>query len=144
MTTAPPNMPPSRRQWDLNSLRRTRWFQPLFAVLLGVVVLVVMSLGGHSSRGGVGLAVLAAFGAFLLLGGRSDTVRGLRGDGRDERFELMRLKAAGLAGRVVVLAVVAAYLVRVAEGHSGAPYSWLSALAGITFLLSFGCQRWRS
>jgi hypothetical protein len=103
-----------------------------------------MSVGGQSSRGGVGLAVLAGFGAFLLLGGRSDTIRGLRGDGRDERFEMMRLKAAGLAGRVVVLAVVVAYLVRVGQGHSGAPYSWLSALAGITFLVSFGYLRWRS
>jgi drug/metabolite transporter (DMT)-like permease len=144
MTTAPPNMPPPRRQRDLRSVRRSRWFQPLFAVFLGVVVLVVMSVGGQSSRGAVGLGVLAAFGAFLLLGGRSDTIRGLRGDGRDERFEMMRLRAAGLAGRVVVLAVVVAYLIRVGQGHSGAPYGWLSALAGITFLVSFGYLRWRS
>jgi hypothetical protein len=144
MTTAPPNRPPPSKHWDPRSVRRSRWFQPLFAVFLGLVVLVVMSLGGHANRGGIGLVVLTAFGAFLLLGGRSDTIRGLRGDGRDERFELLRLKAAGVAGRALILAVVAAYLVRVAQGHSGAPYNWLSALAGVTFLLTFGLLRWRS
>ena len=29
---------------------------------------------------------MTAFGALILLGGRSETIRGLRGDGRDERF----------------------------------------------------------
>jgi hypothetical protein len=82
---------------------------PLFAVLLGLVVLAAMSLGGHATPGVIALGELVAFGVVLLLGGRSDTIRGLRGDGRDERFELNRLKAASVAGRVVILAVVIAW-----------------------------------
>jgi hypothetical protein len=33
------------------------------------------------------LAIMTALAALLLLGGRSETIRGLRGDERDERFE---------------------------------------------------------
>lgn len=144
MTTPPQNPPTPRRPRNLRSSRTTPWFQPLLAILLGLVVLAVMTIGGHADQGAVGLGVLAVFGVFLRLGGGSDTIRGLRGDGRDERFELMRLKASSLAGRVVILAVVVAYLIEAAQGQSGAPYNWLSALAGATFLLTIGVLRWRS
>jgi hypothetical protein len=46
----------------------------------------------------ISLAVLAAFGLIILLAGRSETVRGLRGDGRDERFAQIDLNATALSG----------------------------------------------
>jgi hypothetical protein len=143
MTTTPPD-PPTRPRLTLHSVSRSAWFQPLAAVLLGLVFLLVATLGGHNSAGVLGFGVLTAFGVLLRLGGRSDTIRGLRGDGRDERFVLLRLKAGNVAGRVVILAVVIASLVRVAEGHTATPYSWLSALAGATFLVTIGLLQWRS
>jgi hypothetical protein len=144
MTMTAHDPPAAGARSTLRSLRCSPWFQPLLGVFLGLVVLVVMNLGGHADRGVIGLGVMTLFGVFLRVGGRSETIRGLRGDGRDERFELMRLKASSVAGRVVILAVVAASLVEVARGHSGAPYTWLSAVAGLAFLVTIGVLRWRS
>jgi hypothetical protein len=65
---------------------RSKWFQPVFAVTLGVVMLGAQAIGGHPLSGLGSLGIMVAFAAVLLFGGRSETIRGLRGDGRDERF----------------------------------------------------------
>jgi hypothetical protein len=130
-------------RWDPRAVRRSRWFQPLLAIFLGAVLLAVLSIGGHPQEGTLAFAIMVVFAIFLLAGERSDTVRALRGDGRDERFELIQLHAATLAARLVLLAVVVGFLVEVARGNSGAPYDWLSALGGATFLASVLWQRSR-
>jgi hypothetical protein len=142
MTTRQPDAPGPRR-WDLRGVRRSRWFQPVLAILLGAVLLAVLSAGGHPQEGPLAFGIMVVFAIFLLAGERSETVRALRGDGRDERFELIRLKAATLAARVVLLAVVVLYLVELARGKSGSPFDWLSALGGVTFLASVLWQRSR-
>ena len=132
---------PGRR--DLRGIRRSPWLQPLLAILAGAVLLAVLSIGGHLQEGPLAFAIMVVFAIVLLAGERSDTLRALRGDGRDERFELIRLKAATLAARVVRLAVVILFLVEVARGNSGSPYDWLSALGGAVFLASVIWQRSR-
>jgi hypothetical protein len=82
----------------------------------------------------VSFAILAGFGALVLVGGLSETIRGLRGDGRDERFRQIDLHATAVAGLVVITASIVAFLVEVARGHSGSPYSWLGAIAGLAYL----------
>ena len=65
-------------------MARSKWFLPLFAVALGIVI---SSRSGSAATpsGLVSIAILVVFGALvLLLGGRSETIRGLRGDGRDD------------------------------------------------------------
>ena len=113
---------------------RSRWFLPLFAVALGVVVFVAQWIGGDPRSGLVSFAIVAGFGLLVLLGGRSETIRGLRGDGRDERFRRIDIHATALAGLAVVTAVIVAFLVEVARGHNGTPYTWLAALGGVTYL----------
>jgi hypothetical protein len=109
---------------------RSKWLVPLWSVALGLVVLGAMSIGGQVAWGFVPLGI--AFGALVLvMGGRSETVRGLRGDGRDERFALMDMRAHAFTGLVLTAAVIVAFLVKVANRHSGAPYSWLGAIAGL-------------
>jgi sterol desaturase/sphingolipid hydroxylase (fatty acid hydroxylase superfamily) len=121
-------------RFDLRDVRRSRWFQPLLAIILGLVLLAAISIGGHPEEGTLAFAIMVAFAIFLLAGSRSETVRALRGDGRDERFELIQLRAASVAARVVLIAVVVLFLVEVLRGNSGSPYDWLSALGGATFL----------
>jgi hypothetical protein len=70
----------------------------------------------------------------ILLGGRSETIRGLRGDGRDERFRMIDIHATALAGLAVITAIVIAFIVELANGHDGNPYAWLGAIAGLTYL----------
>ena len=115
-------------------ITKSKWFQPLLAVALGLLVFVAQWIGGDPGSGLVSFAILAGAGLVLLLGGRSETIRGLRGDGRDERFRQIDIHATALAGIAVITAVIIAFLVELARGHNGDPYSWLGAIGGITYI----------
>ena len=124
-------------------ITRSKWFLPAFSLVLGLVMLAVSWLGGSLGQGLISLAVLAGFGLVVLLAGRSETVRGLRGDGRDERFAQIDLQATALSGLAVIVALIVAWLVATARGQSGSPYGWLLAIAGLTYLLAVAWFRWR-
>jgi len=95
----------------------SRWLMPAGCVLLGCVVLLAGWLGGQLVTGLIGLVVMAAFGLFIALAGRSETIRGLRGDGRDERFAQIDLRATGATGMVLIVAVIVAFLVEIARAR---------------------------
>jgi hypothetical protein len=113
---------------------RSKWLLPLFSVTLGVVIFVAQWIGGHPGSGLESLAIMTAFGAVILFGGRSETIRGLRGDGRDERFRQIDIHATALAGLAVIIAIIVAFVIELARGHSGSPYGWLGAIGGLTYL----------
>ena len=115
-------------------ITKTKWFLPLFAVALGAIVFVAQWIGGDPHSGLVSFAILAGAGLLLLLGGRSETIRGLRGDGRDERFRMIDIHATALAGVAVIYAVIVMFVIELARGHNGNPYGWLGAIAGITYI----------
>ena len=122
---------------------RSKWFLPLFSVALGFVMLAAMWIGGNPSTGLQSLAIMTVFGALILLGGRSETVRGLRGDGRDERFRQIDIHATALAGIVVLTSIIVAFIVEVARGHDGNPYGQLGAIGGLAYLVAIAFMRWR-
>ena len=124
-------------------ITRSKWFLPSFSLVLGLIMLAVSWLGGSPGQGVISLAVLAAFGLIILLAGRSETVRGLRGDGRDERFAQIDLQATALSGLAVIVALIVAWLVAIARGQSGNPYGWLLAIGGLAYLLAVAWFRWR-
>ena len=124
-------------------ITRSKWFLPAFSLVLGLVMLAVSWLGGSLGQGLISLAVLAAFGLIILLAGRSETVRGLRGDGRDERVAQIDLQATALSGLAVIVALIVAWLVATVRGQSGNPYGWLLAIAGLTYVLAVAWFRWR-
>ena len=132
-------MPTERR----NPLR-SKWFLPLLAVFLGGLIFIAQTIGGDPGGGAVSFAILAVFGLLLLLGGRSETIRGLRGDGRDERFAKMDIHATALAGTAVITAIIIAFLVEIAQGKDGMPYSWLGAVGGLTYIAAIVVFRLRS
>jgi hypothetical protein len=115
---------------------RSKWFVPPLSVALGIVVFTAQWIGGDPGSGLVSYGIMAGFGALILLGGRSETIRGLRGDGRDERFRMIDIHATALAGLAVMLAIIVAFIVELAKGHSGNPYGWLGAIGGITYLVA--------
>ena len=121
----------------------SRWLLPLFSLGLGLVVFVVSWLGGQFGAGLGSLAVLAAFGLLiLLLTGRSETVRGLT-VARDERFAQIDQRATAVAGLVVLVTLIVAWLVATARGQNGHPYDWLLATSGLSYLLAIAFFRWR-
>lgn len=119
------------------------WLLPVTCLGLGGFVLLAAWLGGQLVSGLIGLGIMAALGLFVAVAGRSETVRGLRGDGRDERFAQIDLRATAATGLVLITAVIVAFLVEVARGHSGTPYTWLGALAGVTYIVAIAYLRWR-
>jgi zinc transporter ZupT len=89
----------------------------------------------QGGRGFASLAILGAFAAALVLfSGRSNTVELMRDPGVDERTALLDLRATAFAGVVLILVVLGAFLVEIAHGNDGAPYTWLAAVAGISYL----------
>ena len=115
-------------------LERAPWLTPLTSVALGAAMLAALWSGGHPGEGLAALGVMVLVALGLALGGRSDTVRALRGDGRDERFAMIDMRATAAAGLAVILALIVAYLVAVASGRSGQPYEWLCAVAGFAYI----------
>jgi hypothetical protein len=124
-------------------ITKSKWFLPLFAVALGLVMLAAQWIGGHPGSGFTSLAIMFAFGALILFGGRSETIKGLRGDGRDERFRQIDIHATAFASTVVILAIIIAFVVEVARGHDGTPFTWLGAIGGIAYLAAVIAMRIR-
>ena len=117
-----------------SDVMHSKWTVPVFSVILGVVLLAALAAGHQLAAGVWSLGIMVLFGTAVLLGGRSETVRGLRGDGRDERFAMLDLQATALAGLALMVAVIVAFIVDVATGHSGEPYDWLGAIAGLAYI----------
>ncbi|MBV8597477.1 MAG: hypothetical protein JO017_01520 [Actinobacteria bacterium] len=124
-------------------MTRSKWFLPGFAVALGLVAFAAQWVGGHAGSGLVSLAIMTAFAAFVLGGGRSETIRGLRGDGRDERFREIDVRATAFAGLALIVAVIVASLVELARNRNPAPYDWLAAVAGVTYIAAVVALRVR-
>jgi hypothetical protein len=131
-------------QMERRNPLRSKWFLPLFAVFLGAVFFAAQAIGGDPGGGAISFAILAGVGLAVLLGGRSETIRGLRGDGRDERFAKMDIHATALAGMAIITAIIVAFLVEIAQGKDGMPYSWLGAIGGLTYIAAIVVFRLRS
>ena len=122
---------------------RSRWITPAVALGLGFVFLGAQWSAGDPRSGLVSLLIMAATAAIFAFGGRSETIRGLT-TGRDERFAQIDLKATAVTGLVLIITVIVAWLVEIARGHSGNPYGWLGAIAGLTYIGAVAFFRWRS
>jgi hypothetical protein len=122
---------------------KSKWFVPLFSVALGLVMFAAQWIGGSPGSGLQSLGIMTAFGAVILLGGRSETIRGLRGDGRDERFRQIDIHATAIAGLAVITAIIVAFVIELARGHNGFPYAWLGAIAGFSYLIAIIVLRLR-
>jgi hypothetical protein len=123
---------------------RTKWFLPLFSAALGVACFVAFWVGDERGSAWFALALMSGIGLVILLGGRSDMVRGLRGDGRDEYWQRIDVHATMWSGMAVITAVLAMCLWEWAHGRSGEPYVQLGAIGGVAYLVALGFLRWRS
>jgi cobalamin synthase len=132
-------MPRSRRKWW-----QSRWWMPSISLLLGALVLAAMWIGGDRAGGLKSFAVFVALAVLFALGGRSDTLRGLGGPGRDERWAMIDLRASAAAGVVVLVVLGGAWLWELANGDDGNPYSQILAIGGLSYILAIGYLRWRA
>lgn len=124
--------------------RRPRWVVPILALLGGGAYFLANWIAGNPGLGGAMFAIMAVYAALLLLGGRSDVVRVLRGQPADERYRSFDLRATACAGTVTILVMLGAFLYELAQGEDGQPYSLLCAVAGVSYVTSLLWLRWRS
>ena len=123
---------------------RWRWWHlPAFALFLGVLCGGAIWIGGDHGGGVWAFAVLAALAVLIALGGRSELIRGLRGDGRDEYWARVDLLATTFAGIVAITAIIGMCLWEWAHGRDGSPYVQLGAIAGVAYIVGVALVRWR-
>ena len=109
---------------------------PIFGVIMGVVYLVAFWAGGSLAYGLFGLGVMVAFSLLLLVARRhSETVRGLLAH-RDERISAIDLRATAVTALVMIAVVLVAFVVEIARGQSGWPYSMIGAVGGVAYLVA--------
>lgn len=121
----------------------TRWVVPGVAVLAGLAYLVAGLVGDDLRFGVVGLAMMLGVGAVFLMASRwSETVAGLR-DRTDERINHLDRSASLTAGMTVLMVVLVMFVMEIAQGKDGSPYSQLGALGGVTYLVALAWLRFR-
>ena len=124
---------------------RSRWWMPLFSLALGAVVFAAFAIGGNGGDGAKAFGVLAVVAlVFVVAGSRSETLSGLGGPGRDERWAAIDLRASAFAGMAVVLATLGAWLYELADGRDGSPYGQLAAVGGLAYIVAVAVLRWRA
>ncbi|HEY1365780.1 MAG TPA: hypothetical protein VGF23_01650 [Gaiellaceae bacterium] len=113
-----------------------KWWLSAVAAVLGAGCLAAFWVGGHPGQGLAALGVMLVVAVAALLGGRFESVRGLRGDGRDEYWRRLDWDATGLAGMVLVTLVIAMAMWEWAHGRDGTPYVQLGAVTGVTYIVA--------
>ncbi len=122
----------------------SRWLVPALVLGIGGAYLVLSWLGGDPERGVWMLAIMVAYGGLLLLGGRSELVRQLRGQPADERYEGFGVLAVAFMGFVTVLVVLGLFLWELGRGEDGQPYALICLVSGASYLAALLWLRWRS
>ncbi len=121
-----------------------RWAVPLLCLLLGFAFLVAFWVSGNPGAGLGPFAVMAGYGALLLVGGRSEIVRVLRGQAPDERYRMFDLRASAITGTVTLSILTGGFFYELARGQDGNPYGLILAAAGVTYIATLLVLRWRS
>jgi hypothetical protein len=126
------------------NLTRSRWWMPGFCLFLGLVGLGAFAIGGNLGQGLAVFAIMVALGVVFLAGRRSETLQGLGGPGRDERWAMIDIRATAFSGVVVILAIIGGWLYEVANGRDGDPFTWLAGVAGLSYIVTVAILRRRS
>ena len=122
----------------------SRWFLPAFTIFLGLCLGGAQWMGGDRQTGLTSIAFFVVIAALLALGGRSETIRMIRGDGRDERWARIDLAATALTGLVLVAAIIVSCAWEWAHGRDGTPFVQLGAIGGLSYLVALFTLRARS
>ncbi len=122
---------------------RGRWL-PLWSLSLGIVVSAAIAIGGNLTVALVNLGLFAAFSALFYFGAGNETIGGIAAPRRDERWAMINKRAMAFAGTIVVLGLIGGWVVELANGNDGSPYSELFAGGTIAYFAAALWLRSRS
>jgi hypothetical protein len=106
-------------------------------------MLVAAAIGGDPLGG---LFIAASFliaAAALLVAERSESLRGVGGPADDERFARIEVSSMASAGRAMGLAVIAAWIIALANGDDGTGFTWVLGVGAIAYVISLAWRRAR-
>jgi hypothetical protein len=120
-----------------------RWVPALVAAL-AVPTFLAFWIGGDPRAGLIWGSLSVLFALVLAVGGRSDTIRLLRGEDDDERTLALETRATMLTAVVLIVALAVLFLVTAARGNDPLVYGLLLLLAEVTHLAALATLNRRS
>jgi hypothetical protein len=114
--------------------RESWWWIPALVAGLAVPTFLAFWIGGDPQAGLIWGSLSILFALALVLGGRSDTIRLLRGEDDDERTLALELQATMWTTVALTLALATLFLVTAARGENPLVYGLLLLLAETTHL----------
>lgn len=124
----------------------TRLLVPAVALILGLLIAASL-LGPNASptQAAIAFVIVAGYAIVLVaLQSRSDVASLLSGMPRDERWDMINLRALSLAAQVLAVALVAAFLITQFQGGDAMPYASMGGLFGLVYLAGIAWYRARS
>lgn len=121
-----------------------KWMVPLVCLGLGLAFLVVFWIGGTPVAGVGPFVIMAGYGLILLLGGRSEVVRTLRGQPSDEMWKSFDVRASLFSFLVLVGVLIGMAFYEIARGQDAQPYGLLCLVGGASYIGALIWHRFRS
>jgi membrane protease YdiL (CAAX protease family) len=115
-------------------LPRPPWLVPLGIALTAIPTFVAFWIGGNPALGAAWAGVSLVLAVIVAAGGRSETIRLVRGEQDDERAVALESQALTITSMVLTVALVGLFLVSGIRGGSGLVYGLLLLLAEGTHL----------
>lgn len=122
----------------------SKWLVPLLALSAGGAYLVFTWIGGNPVLGAALFAIMFIYAGLLLLGGRVELIRALRGQFDDERYRSFEVQATAFSGLTLIVTLLGGLLYELARGGNGQPYAMLCAVGAVSYLAALIWLRWRS
>lgn len=115
-------------------LPRPPWVVPTVVALTAVPTFVAFWIGGNPELGAMWAGVSLVLAGVLAIGGRSDTIKLLRGDHDDERAVALENQALTITSVVLTSALAVLFLVSGIRGENRLVYGVLLLLGEATHL----------
>jgi len=111
---------------------------PLVVAAQAIPILGAFWLGGRIEVGALWAGVVLAMAALLAFGGRSETLRTLRGVDDDERVQHLELQATAVVAVVLLVGLFGLLIAEGIRGGTGLVYAVLLLAAEVAHVVALG------